>query len=98
MYFAGNHGVEHPRGAGSKERPSARSASPSSSAAIALTRAAAAAGFRTKYASARLCAGLWLPPQSDFLKCYFALKQAWEENQWELFEELVQLTAGDRYA
>ena len=90
MYFAGNHGVEHPRGgAGSKERPSARSASPSSSAAIALTRAAAAAGFRTKYASARLCAGLWLPPQSDFLKCYFALSQAWEEIQWVLVGEAV---------
>ena len=96
MYFAGNHGVEHPRGAGSKERPSARSASPSSSAAIALTRAAAAAGFRTKYASAH-CGSL-PAEQSDFLKCYFALKQAWEENQWELFEELVQLTPGDRYA
>ena len=95
MYFAGNHGVEHPRGAGSKEWPSARSASPSS-AAIALTRAAAAAGFRTKYASAH-CGSL-PAERSDFLKCYFALKQAWEENQWELFEELVQLTAGDRYA
>ena len=87
MYFAGNHGVEHPRGAGSKERPSARSASPSSSAAIALTRAAAAAGFRTKYASAH-CGSL-PAEESDFLKCYFALSQAWEDIQWVLVGEAV---------